>query len=126
MADFAAALRSRLEGAAGQAIHWDLVPASAVLPYVRLQVISDPRPEHLKGSDAARVSRVQADCFGRTHKEARNLALGVTAAVAEPARVGGVTFGRTQAEGPVGGGDDTTDGFVHRARLDLFVHHNGD
>lgn len=126
MADFAAALRTRLLALAGGAIHWDIVPATAELPYVRLQVISDPRPEHLKGYDAARVTRVQADCFGATHKAARALALGVIAAVAQPATEGGVTFGRSKAEGPRDLGQDATEGFIHRASADLLVEHTGD
>lgn len=126
MADFAAALRTRLSGVAGGAIHWVKVPATAALPYVRLQTISDPRPEHLKDYDAARLTRVQADCFAATHAAARDLALAVKAALAAPATVGGVTFGRTRAEGPRDLGEDATGGFVHRASIDLLVHHTGD
>lgn len=126
MADFFAALRTRLLGLAGGAIHPVKVPATAVLPYIRLQVISDPRPEHLRGYDGSRQTRVQADCFAATHSAARALALGAIAAVAAPATVGGVKFGRTSAEGPRDLGEDGTQDFIHRASVDLLVEHTGD
>lgn len=127
MADFAAALRTRLIGLAGGAIFWTKVKDGAVAPYIRLQTISDPRPQHLAGYDGARVTRVQADCFGATHKDTRALALATIAALAAPATVGGVTFGRTKAEGPRDLGEDVAGiGFIHRASIDLFVHHTGD
>lgn len=126
MADFAAAFRSRLIGLAGGQIFWTIVPAGKVTPFVRLQVISDARPEHLAGYDGARQSRVQADCFAATHKAARALALATIATVAAPATEGGVSFGRTRAEGPRDLGEDATEGFIHRASVDLLVEHTGD
>lgn len=123
----AAALRTRLIALAGGAIYWTRAKDGAAAPYIRLQTISDPRPEHLKGYDAARVTRVQADCFATTHKAAQALALAAIAAVAEPATVDGVRFGRTKAEGPRDLGDDVAGiGFIHRASIDLLVHHTGD
>lgn len=72
--DFAAALRTRLVSAstsAGTKVYWGIVPQGAAPPYVRLQTISDPRPEHLTGYDGARQTRVQADAFASTYGEAR-------------------------------------------------------
>lgn len=126
MADFAAALRARLTGLAGGAVFWIKVPTTAALPYIRLQTISDPRPEHLAGYDGARQTRVQADCFAATHREARALALTVIAAVAEPASEGGVQFGRGRGEGPRDLGEDAATSFIHRASVDLLVEHTGD
>ena len=60
MTAWTAALTTRLEQAgtdAGQKFHWLDVPAGTVAPYVVLSVPSDPRPQHLKGYDGARVSR---------------------------------------------------------------------
>lgn len=126
MADFAAALRTRLIALAGGQVFWTIVPAGKALPYIRLQTISDVRPEHLKGYDRARQTRVQADCFAATHKAAQALAAAAVAAVAAPATAGGVTFGRTKAEGPRDLGDDATESFIHRASVDLLVEHTGD
>lgn len=126
MADFAPALLARLTGLAGGQVFWSIVPAGKELPFVRLQTISDPRPEHLKGYNASRQTRVQADFFAATPKAARALALAAIAAVAEPATVGGVKFGRTSAEGPRDLGEDGTQDFIHRASVDLLVNHTGD
>lgn len=129
MPDFATALHSRLTAAGpvatavGTRVYWVNRPQGSALPAIRLQTISDPRPEHLQGYDAARVTRVQADCFATTYGAARQLAEKVVTALAEPATVGGVIFGHIKAEGPRDLGEDTTSGFVHRASMDLLVEH---
>ncbi len=129
MADFATALRARLAAdtavgaAVGTKVCWGIVPQGAALPYVRLQAISDPRPEHLAGYDGARQTRVQADAFASTYGEARAIAEAMISAVAQPATVGGVQFGRVKAEGPRDLGEDTANGYVHRASVDLLVDH---
>lgn len=130
MPDLQSALTARLNAAApvtaitGSRIYWTLVPAAAALPYVRMQTVSDPRPEHLGAYDAARVTRVQVDCFAASYKTARDLAEKIIAAVAQPATVAGVKFGRTKAEGPRDLGEDTSSGFVHRLSLDLLSEHS--
>jgi hypothetical protein len=129
MADFATALRARLvanaqvSAAVGTKIHWGQVPQGTALPYIRLQTISDPLDEHLKGYTATQRPRVQADCFASTYGAARGLAAKVIAALELPATVGGVAFNRIKAEGPRDLGEDTTNGYVHRASLDLLVEH---
>ena len=130
MADFASALFTRLStdtgvsGLVGTRIYWVKVPQGAALPYVRLQTISDVRPQNLGAYDSARQTRIQADCFAVTYGAARGLAEKIIAAVAAPATVGGVQFGRIKAEGPRDLGEDTDSGsFIHRASLDLLAEH---
>lgn len=130
MTDFATALRQRLIDDAqlgalvGQAFHWTIAPQGAGLPYVRMQTISDPRPETLKDYDAARVTRVQCDCFASTYGSARAIAEGVIAAVAQPATSNGIQFGRVKAEGPRDLGEDVDGvGFIHRMSVDLLINH---
>lgn len=130
MTDFATALRARLIADAGVSalvgtrIFPMIRPQDSALPAVRYQVISDPRPEHLKGYDGARSSRVQYDCFAETYLGARALANAVIAALALPAIASGVTFGRGKAEGPRDGGEDVAGGkFIYRAIVDLIVEH---
>lgn len=129
MADFATALRARLiadasVSAVTTTIHWGQVPQGKSPPYVRLVTISDPRPQHLKGYDARRVTRVQCDCFAETYEAARNLATRVVTALERPRTVGGVQFGRIKAEGPRDLGEDVPgEGYRHRASLDLLVEH---
>lgn len=127
MADFATALRTRMltngdvAALVGVKVHWGNPPQGTLLPYVRLNTISDPRPQHLKDYDSARQVRVQVDCFAASYAAARALAEKIIAATATPATVGGVKFGRIKAEGPRDLGEDTTTGFVHRASVDLLV-----
>lgn len=124
MADFRTALRSRVTSAVGHTrVYWTLVPQGAALPYVRMQTVSDPRPEHLNGYDGARQTRVQADCFATTFAAAIGAAEAIIAGVAAPTTEGGVVFGRVKAEGPRDLGEDTSSRFTHRASIDLLVEH---
>lgn len=129
MGDFASALHARLtadaavSGVIGTRAYWNKVPQSADLPYVRLQTISDPRPEHLKDYHSSRTTRIQVDCFAANYGTARGLAEKIIQAVANPATVGNVKFGRIKAEGPRDLGEDTPSGFIHRASADLLVEH---
>lgn len=105
-------------------IHWTHVPQGSALPYLRLQTISDPRPQHLRGYHGSQNTRVRVDVFAKTYAQARSLAIAVIAAVAEPVTVGGVKFGRVKVEGPRDLGEETSSGFVHRLSLDLLVEHS--
>ena len=126
MPDLQSALRTRIVTAAGHSrVYWTLVPQGATRPYVRMQTISDPRPQHLEGYETARMTRVQVDVFADTYGAARSLAEIIIAAVAQPATVSGIKFGRTKAEGPRDLGEDVDGvGYVHRASIDLLVEHS--
>ncbi len=122
--DMPGALRARIVAALGHArVYWTIVPQAAALPYVRMQVVSDPRPENMGGYDGARVSRVQVDIFADTYDVARNGSETMIAALAAPGTSNGVQFGRIKAEGPRDLGEDTSTGFTHRASTDLLVEH---
>lgn len=130
MADFTTALFTRLStdpqvsGVIGTKVYPTIVPQDKALPYIRYQIVSDPRPEHLGGYDRARAVRVQVDCFATSYVTARGLAEKVITAMTEPATVAGVQFGHTKAEGPRDLGEDVAGmGFVHRASVDLLVEH---
>jgi len=103
--------------------YWGVVPQNTTKPYFRMQVISDVRPQHLKGYDGSRPTRVQVDCYGATYAASVALAQAIISATAEPATTPLGRFGRTHAEGPRDLGEDTTAGFVHRASVDLLVRH---
>ncbi len=129
MADLQSALRTRLTAALSDKIgaraYWSKVPQSAVMPYLRMSTVSDPRAQHLKGYLTFRETRVQVDVFSRSYAEARGIAETMIAAVADPATVAGVRFGRTRAEGPTDLGEDVEGvGFVHRLSLDLLAWHS--
>lgn len=129
MAELTQALMARLLAApgvsaiAGAKLHWLKVPPGTSLPYARLQVISDPRPQHLGGYHGSRQTRVQADCFAATYGQARTLALAVIDTMALPAEVAGVRFGRTRAEGPRDLSEETPAGLIYRMSVDLLIEH---
>lgn len=126
MPDLQSALRARLVSAAGHSrVYWGSVPQNAAKPYVRLETISDPRPEHLTGYDKARTTRVQVDVFAVSYGEARSISESIIAAVANPATESGIKFGRTKAEGPRDLGEDVEGvGYVHRLSTDLLTEHS--
>jgi len=126
MADLQTAMRGRIVSAVGHTrVYWTLVPQGAARPYVRMQTVSDERPEHLEGYDAARRTRVQVDVFADKYSEARTASETIIAAVADPATVSGVKFGRTKAEGPRDLGEDVDGvGYVHRLSMDLLAEHS--
>ena len=128
MADLQSALVARLIADAGVAalvgdrLYWSKVPQGTAMPYVRMQTVSDPRPQNLQGYDGARTVRVQVDVFARSHGNARAASEAIVAAVALPATFAGVRFGRCAAQGPRDlGEDDTPEGFIHRLSTDLFA-----
>ncbi|HMO74088.1 MAG TPA: DUF3168 domain-containing protein [Sphingopyxis sp.] len=130
MADLATALRARLLADTAVAavvatrIYWAVVPQGAALPYVRLHIISDPRPEHLKGYQSARRTRVQASCFAPSFGAAKQLGTKIVQAVDAPWSVTGGRVGRVKAEGPrEGQGTDTPKGFTHHQIVDLMMEH---
>ena len=128
MADFAIALKSWLKADAELAaltteLHWVSVPQAKAPPYIRLQTINDPRPQHLKAYDAMRVSRVQVDCFAKSWGLSRAIAEAIVNATAQPATHGGFQFGKVQATGPKDLGEVKGTDFIFRASLDLLVAH---
>ena len=125
MADMQTALRKRIlaAGAAPRVIWGRKIPQGTALPYLQLQVVSDPRPEHLKGYNRARETRVQADCKAESYAEATAMAEALVSLLKPPATIDGIKFGHTKAVGPQDLGEDTAAGFVHRMSLDLLVWH---
>lgn len=130
MADFSTALRGRISAApavssaVGTRIYPSTAAENAPLPYIRYQVISDDRPQHLRGYQSARTSRVQFDIFSTSYVETRAIAESIIAAVATPGTFDGIYFGRVKAEGPRDLGEDVDGiGFVYRASLDLLAEH---
>ena len=126
MPDLQSALFSRVSAAIGSMqVYWGTAPQGKARPYVRMNTISDPRPQHLTGYDSARQTRVQVDVFADTYSEARSITETIIAAVAQPATVSGVKFGRTKAEGPRDLGEDVDGvGYIYRLSLDLLAEHS--
>lgn len=130
MTDFAIGLRNRLvadtavSAVVGTRVYWDIVPQTATLPYVVLTIVSDPRPEHLKGYQSARVTRVQTDCYAASFGAAKQLGSKIVQAVAQPWSTAGGRFGRVKCQGPwSGAGFDGPDGHTHQHIVDMLAEH---
>jgi hypothetical protein len=111
---------------AGDRINWVVRPQLSALPALTLQIIGDPRPQHLKGFDGARGTRLQIDAWAETSAAAGALASAAIAALAEPLTISGKQFGGAQVDGPRDLGQQVGGSFVHRQSADLIIRHVGD
>ena len=130
--DLQSGLRARLlaagpvAAAVGTRVSWVTRPQSTGVPAITLQTISDARPEHLKGLDSARETRVQLDCWAATYASALSLARACIAALSGPATISGKRFGNTRVDGQRDLGEDVNGTFLHRQSVDLLIWHVGD
>lgn len=130
--DMQGGLRARLlastevTAAVGSRVYWVQRPQGSLPPAVTLQTVSDPRPEHLKGPDGARETRVQMDCWATTYAAALSLARTCIAALSGPATINGKRFGNTRVDGQRDLGEDVNGTFLHRQSVDLLIWHVGD
>jgi hypothetical protein len=120
--DFQGALRARLTGLAGGRVYWVDRPQAATLPALTLQTISDPRPQHLKGFDDLRPTRVQFDAWGDTYSAAKSLMEAAIAAAVPENTSNGIRFDRAMVENVQDLGERVGDKFVHRQSADLIFH----
>ena len=129
MSDMPSALLVRLKADGGVAAlttrhHWRIVPQNATLPYSRLIRAGGRREQHLKSYQATRRERVQVDAMAASYAEAAALAEAIVLAVAMPAEVDGVRFGRTAAGEPRDDGEDVPGkGYVYRTSVDLLFEY---
>lgn len=125
--DMQGALRARLLAAApvtalvAQRVYWVSRPQSEPLPAIVLQVISDPRPQHLKGYQDLRETRVQMDIFGTTYAQVRAITEASLAAIVPEITSNGIIFNRTLVDASRDLGERTETTFIHRTQIDLLV-----
>lgn len=129
MADFKSALQARaladagVMAIAGDRVTWAQRRRGEPLPALVLTIVSDPRPQHLKGFEAVRPTRVQADCMAEDAATASDLAEAFIIATAGPAEEDEVRFQRSQVEAVRDLSEETDTGFVHRQSVELLVWH---
>lgn len=114
---------------AGARVFWRVRKQGTPLPAVVLTIVSDPRPQTLKGFAARRESRVQIDCWSSGAADVSRAALAalreaVIAALAPGGDFYGVRFGRANFDPVRDLGELTEAGFNHRDQFDLLVFHD--
>lgn len=99
--DMEAALRARLIGdtavaaLVGSRVSWVQRPQAADYPAITLQMIDDPREQHLKGVQTLQKALVQIDVWATTHKQGWTIKEAVIAALLPEATQSGVKFWRS-------------------------------
>lgn len=128
--DMQGALRARLLAAVpvtalvGQRVTWMDRPQGSALPAVTLQTISDDRPQHMKGFQDYRATRVQVDVWAASYGSGRAVTEAVIAALApEAANSSGVNFGRSFVEALRDLSERLGTQDIYRTSFDLIVHH---
>lgn len=127
---FETALRSRLKAAGavkaiiGARVDWDERPQRSAYPAVVLEGIADPRPQHMKGMNTFRETRVSINCFAITADVKVNLREAVIAALVPEVTLEGVTFRRGFVNNVIPRNENTETGFVHRDLIDMSFWHD--
>jgi hypothetical protein len=124
-----AQLRSRLKdnltvaSLAGGRVDWNVRPQAKGFPAITLQIVSDPRPQHLGGNQAARGTLVQADVWSTSYPDAATLREVVIAELVPAETLDGVIFQRSFVEMIRETVERTDEGVIHRVSIDLMVNH---
>jgi hypothetical protein len=123
------ALTARLLAATGLAalvgdrISWVERPQGEALPALTLQVISDPRPQHMQGFQDYRAARVQVDVWAADYLSAKQTSEAVIDAVVPAAEVAGIKFGRSFVDDARDLSERTETRTIHRKSIDFMIHH---
>jgi hypothetical protein len=117
-------------GATGGRVDWMRRPGRA-LPAVTLQIVSDPRPQHMTGFERVRATQVQIDVWAARPGEAGVLRDRIIAVLAPGAVSEGVRFQRAMVpnvrpgfETDEAGSDAQPAGELYRESIDFIFTHN--
>lgn len=117
------ALRKRLLDTApanvGEKVDWVQRPDTDSLPGVTLQMISDPRDQHMKGFQNKRRAVVQVDVWAHDYEEAYLLKEWIIATLVPAATVENVKFDRGSVTARDLGERSETAAFIFRPSMDF-------
>lgn len=127
--DWQGALRARLIAAApvtalvAQRVYWVDRPQTSSLPAITLQTIIEDRPQTMAGFDGLDRSLVQMDVWGTTYAQVQQVKEAALAAVVPENTGNGVHFARAFIDTIRDLGERVETQFIHRASIDLIIHH---
>jgi hypothetical protein len=124
--DFQTGVRTRLIGLAGGRVYWGERPQGTAFPAIVLQVISDPRPAHLKDYQEVRSTLVQLDVYATTYAAALAIARQAIAILKVPATITDKVFGACFVDGQRDTIEVVETSNIHRQSVDFSVWHKGD
>lgn len=121
--DWRAALLARASGLAGGRFYWGERPQGDSLPGGVMTMVSDDRPQHLKGFNLS-PGRVQIDTYGAKSKDAWDLAEQAIDTLVPGGAFNGHNFARADvALGPRDMNERVGNETVFRVSMDLVFHH---
>lgn len=117
--DFEGALRARLLGVAPRT-YWVDRPQTSALPAAVLQKTGGDRPQHMKGFDDLKPTRVQIEAWALSFAAAKLLLESLISAATPADTSNGIIFNRAIVDGePQTLGERTETAFIHRHIVDL-------
>jgi hypothetical protein len=121
--DFEGALRARLTGAAsvtalvGQRIYWVDRPQSSAIPAITLQIVDDPREQHMGGFQSRLFCMVQVDVWATTYGQGKAIKEAVIAALTPEVTANGIKFGTATNIAARDLSERTETQFIHRPSI---------
>jgi hypothetical protein len=122
--DMEGALRARLLAAApvaalvGDRVYWVDRPQAETLPAITLQIIDEPREQHMGGFQAMQSVVVQLDVWAASYSSAKALKEAVIAALVPAASGNGIDFRRAFVRAR-DLSERTETAFIYRPSLDF-------
>src|SRR3546814_3506705 len=87
-------------------------------------VCSSDLPDHLKGYQGSRRTRIQVSIFAKSFKDAKWIGSNIVKSVNAPWSTPDGKVGRVKCEGPrEGQGSDTPNGFIHHQIVEAMMEH---
>lgn len=109
---------------AGDRWDWYAREQTSVVPGGVLELVSDDRPQHLKGFYGRRGSRVQVNCLAHDRPTAFALREAAISALVVAGTFDGVGFSRGMIENVTADAETTDGSHVIRARFDVLLWHD--
>lgn len=90
------------------------------LPAITMQVIADPRPQHLKGFQRTRATQVQLDVWAASEDQAEEIRELCIEHLTPAALIDGIKFQRAMIDNVRSGAEPEQSGQPQRSRGELF------